>query len=66
MNSSWDWVMVNSGVMTCSIHLRDTTSKITTTCRRARVKFLESQIQILLGSQVIESGHTRAGVGLGV
>jgi hypothetical protein len=39
---------------------------ITTTWRFALVKFLESQIQILFGSHVIESGHTRGGAGLGV
>ena len=31
MNSTWVWVIVNSGVTMCSIHLRDTTSMITTT-----------------------------------
>jgi len=31
MNSNWDWGIVNSGVEMCSIHLRETTSMITTT-----------------------------------
>ena len=39
---------------------------ITTTCRFAWVKLRESQIQILFGSHVIESGHTRVGGSFGM